>query len=507
MQTVQFRAANVSKRFGGSKALEKAELRVLAGEVHGLVGENGAGKSTLVKIIAGAIRKDEGELWLQGDAYEPHGPRDAYRHGVAVVHQHLSLVPGLSVTDNMFLGRYETQYLGFVKRRTAEDQAIALLRRLGSGSIRPSTLVRDLTTPQRYLVEIAKTLLGQPRLIVLDEPTASLGDRETKALFETVREVVQGDRSVIWITHRLEELDRIASRITIMRDGRTVEVCEKNGVFDRDRIITSMTGRVDLVGSIKQEKREEKRRPAENAIEFARVSTEGGITDLSFEVKQGEIVAVSGLVGCGMEKISRIFCGRERLLDGSIKIGERLITSSIKPSASARLGVYHLPANRTEEGIFPKLTVEQNMTISALGGLSSIGGFVKRHAVRRRVNDNISSLNIRPRNAHTKMGALSGGNQQKVIFARGMLNRPTVAILEGPTQGVDVGAKHEIYSLMEMWCELGTAILIISTDTREVITVPDRVLSMYKGRIVAEFVRNDINEESLIRSYFGVEQS
>lgn len=509
MQAVQFRASGISKRFGGSKALDGADLQVLKGEVHGLVGENGAGKSTLVKIIAGAVSKDSGEMSLLGEDYAPHNPRDAYARGVAVVHQHLSLVPGLTVADNIFLGRYETDPFGFVKRRAIQAQVTGLLAQLGAKDIYPSALVGSLTTPKRYLVEIAKALLGRPNIIILDEPTASLGDRETKALFETVRGVVTEGRSVIWITHRLEELDQVASRITVMRDGKTVDLCDEATGFNRDRIIKSMTGRTDIREGLRGHARREAGESVssrKNVMEFLDVSTQGGLKNLNFAVKEGEIVAVSGLVGCGMERIAGIFGGRERIVSGSVRLEQGSIQAGCQPRKSANFGIFHLPADRAQEGIFPRLDVSENMTISALKRFSGKTGFIKQRLVRQQVRKSIRDLNIRPLRPDAEMRSLSGGNQQKVVFARGLIKRPRIAILEEPTQGVDVGAKAEIYSLLEQWCELGTAVMIISTDTREVITVPDRVLSMYRGRIVATFERGAIDEESLIRSYFGANQ-
>lgn len=510
MRSVQFRAGGISKRFGGSKALDGADLEVWKGEVHGLVGENGAGKSTLVKIIAGAVAKDAGDMVLLGEHYAPHNPRDAYAKGIAVVHQHLSLVPGLTVADNIFLGRYGTDRFGFVKRRRLQEEATQLLERLGANDIPPNLLVSNLTTPKRYLVEIAKALLGRPSLVILDEPTASLGDRETKALFKTVHELVAEGRSVIWITHRLEELDAVASRITIMRDGKTVDLCEKSRGFDRDTIIKSMTGRADiregLAGRERVPKSEEAASDSDTVMEFRGVSTEGGLKDLSFGIKKGEILAISGLVGCGMERIAGIFCGRENIASGSIEFKDVAIKSACSPRESARLGVFHLPADRAQEGIFPRLSVSENMTVSALREFSGKSGFVKQREVRQQVRKSIRDLSVRPLRPDAEMRSLSGGNQQKVVFARGVIKRPKIAILEEPTQGVDVGAKAEIYLLLEKWCELGTAVLIISTDTREVITVPDRVLSMYRGGIVAEFERGAIEEEQLIRSYFGANE-
>lgn len=510
MRSVQFKAGGISKSFGGSKALDGASLEVLQGEVHGLVGENGAGKSTLVNIIGGAVHRDAGTMELLQQAYNPQSPRDSYANGIAVVHQHLSLISGLSVADNIFLGRYTTNQAGFVKRSELEEQAGRILARLGAEDIPGRALVGSLSTPKKYLVEIAKALVGKPYLVILDEPTASLGSKETNSLFSVVREIVKRNTSVIWITHRLEELDQIASRTTVMRDGRTVDVIEPNGEFDRKRVIKSMTGRTDIVERrhVGDQDRAEKlgAEGESGCIRFNHVSTDSGLEDINFTVRRGEIVAVGGLVGSGMEKIASIFCGRDRIIGGHVEVGKVSIKSSCRPLSAVEIGIFHLPADRAQEGIFPHLSVAENMTISNLKGLSNPLGLLHRNRLREVVDRNMQDLDIRPNRTDIEMRFLSGGNQQKVIFGRAQVRRPQFAILEEPTQGVDIAAKAEIYTLIEKWCETGAAVLIISTDTREVLTVPDRILSMYRGQIVAEFKRDEVTEESLVKSYFGVLQ-
>lgn len=492
-------ADGVRKTFPGVVALDGVSLGVRAGEVHAIVGENGAGKSTLVNVLCGALRPDEGSIVFLGEPFSPHSPRDAYRAGIRVVFQHLSLLPNLTVAENVFLGREVLRGFGFVHRAEILRGCRRLLDELGFGHIQPEVLVKSLTTSDRYLVEVAKAVLDRPRLLILDEPTASLNAPEAQLIFKLVRGLTAKGSGVVWITHRLDEVAEISDRVTVMRDACRVTT-EKTANLTHEDLVRLMTGRnIDMSTG-----KEAPRRQGEAKFLAKEIHSAGGLEGVTVSVGEGEIVGVGGLAGSGVEELARVLYGLHPLTGGSVvALGREIHPRDMQPRRLAARGIFYLPGDRYGEGIIEARSVLENMTVSSLRRMSS-AGFLRRPAERRWVGDYISRLGVRPAGYDREIRYLSGGNQQKVLFARGMMTHPQVLILEEPTQGVDIGAKADIYAVIRELAGQGAAILVISTDTRELLTVCDRIIAIRAGRVARVFERNEVSEEGLVRAYFGL---
>ncbi|MFB4203882.1 sugar ABC transporter ATP-binding protein [Arhodomonas sp. KWT2] len=494
--------SGVRKRFPGVTALADAHLTVRAGEVHALVGENGAGKSTLVGVICGAVQPDTGRMRFLGEDYHPRSPQEAYQSGIRVVFQHLSLIPNLSVTDNLFLGREMAGALGFIRRRDMGVRARTLLEELGFAHIPASARVDTLSTSQKYLVEVAKAMLERPKLIILDEPTAALNAAETSVLFDLVASLKDAGSGVIWITHRLEELYQITDQVTVMRDGRFVET-RPTASLERDEIIRLMTGR-QIADS---EAPDPAHIGSENRLVISDLYTAGGLKGLSMAVRAGEVVGLGGLAGSGVEEIGRALYGLHPVTRGEIELlGRPFRPRDLRPHRLARQGIFYLPGDRQAEGIVDVRPVSENATLSSLDALGRMG-FLHRLNERRTVADYVQRLRVSTPSAAQPIKLLSGGNQQKVLFARGMLTEPRLFILEEPTQGVDVGSKADIYAVTRELAEAGAAVIVISTDTRELLTVCHRIIAISQGRMSREFTQGEADEEQLVSAYFGSQDS
>lgn len=492
--------SGVSKRFPGVVALADAQLEVLPGEVHALIGENGAGKSTLVGVICGAVHPEKGKMRYLGRAYSPRSPQEAFQSGVRVVFQHLSLMPNLTVAENLFLGREISGGLGFIKRRAMRQKAQALLDDLGLERLSPAMRISDLTTAQKYLVEVAKALLERPKLLILDEPTAALNNEETQLLFRLTRNLRDEGSGIVWITHRLEELPEITDRVTVMRDGHFVET-RATAELGREELIRLMTGR-DIAAS---ERPDDTMVGSAELLRIDNLYSSGRLRGLSLAVHEGEVVGLGGLAGSGVEDVARALFGLQRVNSGEIRLlGEVCGRRDLRPDVLTRRGVFYLPGDRHGEGIVDVRPVIENATLSSLDALGRLG-FLHRLRERATVASYIDRLSVRTPSGAQPIGLLSGGNQQKVMFARGMLTEPQVFILEEPTQGVDVGSKADIYEVIRELAATGAAVLVISTDTRELLTVCHRILAVCDGRVAREFNHDEADEHTLVSAYFGTE--
>lgn len=495
---ILLRAREVTKRFPGVLALDRVSFELARGEVHALVGENGAGKSTLVNIFAGSLRPDGGTIELEGRPVDIRSPHQAQELGIRAVFQQLSLVPALTVAENIFLGR-ELTTPGLLRKPAMRARSLAQLGLFDAG-ISPNARVRDLTVPQRYLVEIAKATLEPPKVLILDEPTASLTDRETAVLFELVRSLRQQGVGVIWITHRLEELYEIADRVTVMRDGRhiaTLPVSETS----TERLITLMTGREyeQIYPAIHPVPSD-----APVVLEYRKVSSAHGLRDVTLELRAGEILGVGGLIGSGKSLLGRIVAGLEPLTAGEIRVGTKTFTAHrISPHQMLQYGVMYFPADRRGEGLLANRLVLENMTIAALERFSLLGAFLAKQTERRTVLDFIRRLAIVPPNPEARVRNLSGGNQQKVALARGLIRDTRVFVMDEPTQGIDVGAKIAIYELLHELARQGAAVLFITSDLLELLHVCHRVAVMFEGQLVAVLPHDEVTEERLLQYYFG----
>jgi len=496
--TALLRAHEISKRFPGVLALDRVSFELQAGEVHALVGENGAGKSTLVNIFAGSLRPDSGTIELEGRPVQIRSPHHAQQLGIRAVFQQLSLVPALTVAENVFLGRELTAPL-VLRKPAMQAQSLARLGLFDAG-IAPTARVRDLTVPQRYLVEIAKATLEQPKVLILDEPTASLTDRETRVLFGLVRELRERGVGIIWITHRLEELYQIADRVTVMRDGRHVATLPVSDTTT-DRLITLMTGR-------EYEQIYPVLRPLEAnapvALEVRDLRTVHGLRNISFALHSGEILGVGGLIGSGKNLLGRALAGLERATGGEIRVGGTPIAlDEVTPHRMLERGLMYFPADRRNEGLLTNRPVLENMTIAALERFEVLAALLDKRRERRAVLDFIQRLAISPPNPDMRVRNLSGGNQQKVALARGLIRDTRVFVLDEPTQGIDVGAKIATYELLHELARQGAAILFITSDMLELLHVCHRVAVMFQGELVALLTHDEATEERLLQYFFG----
>lgn len=488
----------VSKRFGSTQALSGVSLELHGGEVHVLLGENGAGKSTLVKTILGAYQPDTGNISVRGEVLTQHSPAQARRLGINVVMQDFSLAPTMSVLDNLFLGR-EPGRAGFVAVRQASAEA-ERVRALVNGDFSLDIEVGSLPRSEQQLVEIMKAVMGEPGLLVLDEPTASLSEQEAERLFGIVERLTADDWAVLYITHRMAEIRRLGHRVTVLRDGAFIASHQVAEVSD-DLLLREMVGReVSRIYPPKAAPED----LGEIALELERVSSlNGKVREVSLDVRAGEIVAVAGLVGAGKGDIVRLLAGHTRMSAGEVRVGAWRTT---RPIATALIsqGVGYMPEDRKTESLALDLTVGDNLTLDAMSSREfSWAGFLSRSRLRDLALQMVELLNIRPIDVRTQVSVLSGGNQQKVVLGRALSRQRRVLVIAEPTAGVDVGARQQIYGELRRACEKGTGILMVSSDLEEVVGVADRVYVMNAGTIIAELAGNDITEQAVIAAAFG----
>ncbi|WP_341214081.1 sugar ABC transporter ATP-binding protein [uncultured Limimaricola sp.] len=483
-------ARNLRKQFGTNTVLKDVDLCLSAGEVHAIVGENGAGKSTLIKILAGVHRADGGSVVLAGQSLDLSSPQAALRHGIVVIHQELSLAPHLTAEENIFLGHFPRTPLGLINRRKMRDRTRELLDRL-SIDIDASVPVGRLSIAQQQMIEIAKAISVDARILVLDEPTAVLDAHRVDTLFELIERLKAQGIGVIFISHHLEEVFRIADRVTVLRDGERTGTEEVRKV-DQDWLVTKMIGR-DFERQAKR-----KRSMGEVALTLEGLSSEGAFEDVTFELREGEILGLAGLIGAGRTEIAQAIFGLRRVSSGTIRVLGRLV--SIKnPGTATRHGIAYVSEDRQAFGLLPNRSVRENATISNLARFRSFG-MLRLDREHSFVRDQIDRLDIRLPSMQSEIRTLSGGNQQKVLLSRAMANRPRVLIFDEPTRGVDIGAKREIYSFIEDLAENGAAIIVISSEMEEVLRLADRVLVIRGGRVAAELPGSAATEERIMRA-------
>jgi len=478
----------ITKDFPGVRALDGVTFEVAAGEVHALVGENGAGKSTLMKILSGALPRDSGQVLLDGQPVEITSPHRAQELGISMIYQDFNLVPYLSAAENIFLGR-EPRKRGFiVDWRALRSQSQAVLERLDV-SLDVDAPVRTLSVAQRQMVEIARAISTQAKILVMDEPSSTLTDHELRRLFELVRSLKQAGVAVIYISHRLEEVFEIADRITVLRDGKAIGTRGLADV-DRDEVIRMMVGR-EITEKIPKQ-------AAPIGEEVLRVEglCGSGVRDIGFSLRAGEVVGLTGLVGAGRTEVARLIFGADAADSGAIYVsGKRVAIRS--PRDAIRLGIGFVTEDRQGQGLVMGMNVRENVSLANLE-LLAVYGFVRSQAERNSANQAIGSLRIRTPSAEQAVRNLSGGNQQKVVLAKWVLTESKLLIFDEPTRGIDVGAKVEIYQLMNELAARGAGILMISSELPEVLGMSDRILVMHAGRIVAEFARGEATQERIM---------
>ena len=469
----------VTKSFPGVKALKGVNLRVFPGEVHALMGENGAGKSTLMKILAGAYRPDSGEILLEGKPVHFHTPHAARMAGIGIIYQELTVAPNLSVGGNVFLGS-ELRRLGFLKdTATMERKTQEVLDRLGARFAAGQRAAHLLVAEQQQ-VEIARALFYKSRVLVMDEPTTALSDRETERLFAVVRQLRSEGLAIIYISHRMAEVYELADRLTVFRDGEYVGELVRSE-FSGEKVIEMMVGR-----RVEDFYKQSKHGSAGRVVLEAKNLSDGGkrVKDASLQLRQGEVLGLAGLVGAGRTELARLIFGADKRRSGELYLnGEKVEINS--PEDAIRAGIGYVPEDRKLQGVFLQMSCRENITMNILGRCAN-AGMLKFPALNERANAEVKALRVRTASLKARAGGLSGGNQQKLLLARWLEINPKVLLLDEPTRGVDVGAKAEIYTLIKKLVEQGMAVLFISSELPEIVGVCDRVLVMREGVITGE---------------------
>ena len=480
----------ISKAFPGVQVLSNVDLEVRAGEIHALVGENGAGKSTLTRIIAGVHQPDDGEITFGGDRVVWSGPGDAKRRGVHVIYQEFVLFPHLTVAENLFIGHERTNRLGLVDRRRTRADAEALLARLAI-DIDPAKRVCDLSVADQQMVEIAKALVHDVKLLILDEPTAVISGREVELLFTRLRALRAAGVAIVYISHRLEEIFSLCDRVTVLKDGQKVGTCEVTAVT-RDQLIAMMVGR--RLSELFPPRRAPKAdRPV--VLEARGISVAGRVRNASIALRAGEITGLAGMVGSGRSELALAMFG-VLPRTGTVAIAG-VEHRSLTPARAIGLGIGLVTEDRKGQGLAMLLDVEANITASTLPEFTRFG-LIDRARERDVAKAEIANYRIVCRGPETPVAFMSGGNQQKVIVARWARTSRRVLILDEPTRGVDVGAKLEIYRIMHNLAERGIAILMISSELSEIVGMSDRVVVMREGTVAGELGTGEITEEAVV---------
>jgi ABC-type sugar transport system ATPase subunit len=484
------RAKEVSKRYGGVRALDGVSLAVLPGEVHALVGENGAGKSTLVKILAGSVPPDEGSVEIDGKLMSPLTPKRARRAGIAVVYQELSLVPQLTVLENMFLGTEMARVPGVLAGKEMRSKARQALDRVG-GEFSLEREARELRVAERQLVEIARALVHEARVVLFDEPSAILSGAELDRVFGLIRELRSDGMAVLYISHRLSEIFDLADRATVLRDGQVVGT---HLVADLD-----MTRLIDMMVGRRIERRGRVRKGSGSVVlEVRDLALRQGAANVSFKLHAGEVLGLAGLVGSGRSRLANALAGVVPVKSGTLLLDEIPIRIR-SPKDAVVNGISMIPEDRKGAGLLLDQSVRTNIGLASLDSLGR-AGFIRRGRERLLARRTVERFDIRPKNIELATGRLSGGNQQKVVLGKWLMRTPAprVVILDEPTRGVDVGAKDQIHRLIDEMAALGAAVLLISSELPELIENSDRIIVMRSGELVACVDQVDFREEYIL---------
>ena len=492
--------AQISKRFDGTQVLREVNFCARAGEVHAIVGENGAGKSTLMKILAGAIPRDSGAIQLAGQPLDVSTPVHAQRSGIRAVYQEFSLVPQLSVTENILIGRMPTGRLRWwIDRAAAHRRAKQILEQLGFSGLDVRTPIARLGISQQQIVEIAKAVADRPRILILDEPSAVLSYEELQRLFALIHQLRQEGTLILYISHRLDEVFAIADRITVLKDGQVVGTVRPQEIEQAD-LIRMMVGR-----TLSEIYPPSASTPGPVLLEARDLTRTGAFSDVSFTLRSGEILGCFGLVGSGRTQMARCLFGAEPLSSGTIRLAGPSITPR-SPREAVREGIALLVEDRKRDGLVLHCSIRDNASLATLSQLSRFGVLDRRRqdALTGAV---VRELAIRPPQLGQPVRQLSGGNQQKVLLARWLLTQARVLILDEPTRGVDIATKIEIYQIMRNLARQGLGILLISSELPEILGMSDRILVMRAGRLAGEFTRATATEERLLAAAAGVEHA
>ena len=491
-------AKQMSMLFPGTLALDRVDYRVWRGKVNVIIGENGAGKSTLMKILAGVQQPTSGEMFLNGEKVVLSSTRDAARHGIGMVHQELNLFENLSVAENIFLGREIQRGISPINEAEQKRRTAALLQRLDQ-PISPDEMVGNLKVGQQQLVEIAKALAENADILILDEPTSALSKTEVEILFRVIRELTRQGVSIIYISHRLEELMAIGDVITILRGGR-FQAEAKVSEIDVPWIVREMLGS-EPVSNFLPPNRQFGAAVLE-AEHITCVSAHGNtlVDDVSFNVRAGEIVGIYGLMGAGRTELFECLLGSQRNYLGKLWLDSKPLPTRLPTAERIRMGMSLVPEDRKRAGIFPVSSVASNLTIASLWRRLSHRTVISEQAEREAVNSTVGNLAIKISSPDVAISALSGGNQQKVVIGRSLLTNPRLLLLDEPSRGIDVGAKAEVFRMMVKLSEQGIAVVFSTSDLKEIMAVADRILVMSGGKLTADLPRAEAEEAALVKA-------
>jgi ribose transport system ATP-binding protein len=481
----------VSKSFPGVQALAEMHLDLRAGEVLALVGENGAGKSTLMKLLTGVYAADEGEFFLNGEPYEPTSPKHAQELGISIIHQEFNLMPDLTVAQNIFIGREPRGTGLFLSERRLNARARELIERLHL-PLGPKQLVGNLTVAKQQMVEIAKALSYDAKLLIMDEPTAALNEAEVAVLHDLIRRFVAPDTGVIYISHRMDEIKRIADRVTVIRDGRYVDTRDTRDTTMKE-VIAMMVGR-EIAAEAKPVGVEPDR---EVVLEVSGLSTKELLKDVSFDLRRGEILGFAGLMGAGRTEVARAVVGADRIDGGTIKLRGREVQIR-NPAEAAKHRIGYLSEDRKQFGLLVEQEVNANIGLSALRERFQAYGFVKDRAMRATSRELVGTLRIKTPSVAQTVKNLSGGNQQKVVIAKWLVKNCDILIFDEPTRGIDVGAKEEIYRLLNELAQGGKAIIMISSELPEILRMSHRIVVMSEGRVTGTLDADEATQERVM---------
>ncbi|MGB7473720.1 sugar ABC transporter ATP-binding protein [Trichococcus sp.] len=485
----------ITKSFGTNYVLRGVDFTIKAGEVHALMGENGAGKSTLMNILTGLHKPDAGEILIDGTPKQFDSPKEAEKFGLSFIHQEMNTWPEMTVVENLFLGNEIQNAIGWIDNKKMRALATETFRELGV-TLDLDEEVKNLSVGQQQMIEIAKSLLSDGEVIIMDEPTAALTEREIEVLFRIIQNLKQKNVAIIYISHRMEEIFKISDRITVMRDGVSVDT-KRTADTSNDEVVRKMVGR-DLADYY----------PAKTSkigpivFEAKKLSSERKFQDVSFQVKAGEIVGFSGLMGAGRTEIMRSIFGIDPLYGGEMYLEDKKITIS-NPNDAIRQGIGFLTENRKEEGLILDYSISENISLPSIDGFRK-NGLIDTQAEKAFVELLMQRLQVKSEGSDDIVSGLSGGNQQKVVLAKWIGIGSKVLILDEPTRGVDVGAKREIYQLMNELADRGVAIIMVSSDLPEVLGVSDRIVVVHEGKISGELQRGEATEEKIMKLATGV---
>lgn len=491
---------NIRKEFPGVVALDDVSLNLKRGEIHALVGENGAGKSTLMKILAGIYIKDKGEILFDGEPFEAKHPMDALLKGISMVHQELDLVPDMTVEENVFCGRENTKGL-FIDKKGMLDKTRQVFEELGI-DIDPKTRIRQLSTAQQQMVAIARAMAFGADVIIMDEPTSAITDREIEKLFEVIRKLRDQQKAIVYISHKMDEIYSLTDRITVFRDGRLIGCVETKDVTP-ESLINMMVGRKLENVYIKTAEYADDFNRNEVVLDVQNLSRAGEFENISFQVKRGEILGIFGLMGAGRTEVMDTIFGVRKADSGKVTMLGKPVSSI---GQAIKSGMAYVTEDRKLSGLNLIGSIKDNITIAYLGGLCKMNCFVDFAKERKTADELIKKLTVKCPGRDTLVGSLSGGNQQKVVLAKWFLGNPELIIMDEPTRGIDIGAKSEIYRLMDQLAKSGKSIIMISSETPELMGMSDRVLIMHEGVKTGELDAAEFDQDLLMTYAIGAKK-